>query len=392
MVMEYRGNKYKDLNEFLPLNEWCEKYEIHSKIEKQLDDECIASISEKYGGWNRDIYEFKGIKNGKDVRILLISKATNYGLEYWINSLYKMNYDYYIVLMNTKAKYPYFKLLPHIFPNYTFFHRYRNGLKVKSRKLKKDETIKKLKPLFDNIPNLLIQPKAIYAFGSILRNKEEIGDVDLFVEFYKDEEYERMCPEWYKFKHFFEHDSYTKNEIAEKFKDIISEEEDRLYEIDRDNKPRFKDHIDDEMFWNKIKGFGLHKDILKLCNWTQVTEGQWRQSVIEFGFRPEVAKFFSKMFINGLQKVHIQNYIYYDWTSAKEIVMLWSQERTNFIENYTRWKEEYRNKYIKNEYQTALREDVQRCLIAVLEDAGWKRAYKKMGTVNSKSSQLYYNE
>ena len=179
-----------------------------------------------------------------------------------------------VLLLNGKRN----VLYRHFPKDIRIFHKFKeNSIVPKRKSYKKSTSYEKLKELFSNLPQFPLQPIKIYGYGSFFRDKELIGDIDLYLKLdYEDQK-------WIDFRNFFtEHDK-----ILNEFQEIVIDE----YNSRTNLKVSFFNKCQEPDFQKRIEKFNLNLDILQYYTWNELIRGN-----IMGMFLPDLDKFFLRMF------------------------------------------------------------------------------------------------
>ena len=207
---------------------------------------------------------------------------------------------------------------------------------------KKENILKKLKPLFDNIPNLPIQPSEVHFVGSFLRDKEIISDVDILPKF--DAETEARFE---KFKRYFPLNAHGLWTLADRrvselyelmdkyYQSLISEGLKLTFQEFCERTPSLKDLIETK--------FGLEFDLFRYCSWSEA-RGTAPYTV---AYLP-LHQYFRRLFCRNRKGIefHRESNLAEGYNS----VCLWSPERPDFEANFQAFLRDEANAYIRKEY------------------------------------------
>jgi len=230
----------------------------------------------------------------------------------------------------------------------------------------KNGRYRKLKQLLDNIEKLPLKPKSIYGYGSFFRNKEYIGDVDLYIE---DNSKETRFQD---FRSFFVHDVNDQPGYKEwrhkiqRFRGLIRDEwnaeHDRKESASSDgividnhfykrvvgkdlNAENFGCYVESHLdFKSKLQEFGIDCELLEYCTWSEL-----RNFDIDC-WCPGWLTLFEKMFKNRAKGIEIHSNVSFEHHDKNQpMILLWSRENPIFEENYRKW-EEHKYEFVKTTY------------------------------------------
>lgn len=213
-----------------------------------------------------------------------------------------------------------------------------------------------LKTLIDKVPNFPIQPKAIYGYGSFFRDKPQIGDIDIFIE------YDNNQPRWVAFRQFF---SRARDENPEKcvqthhfYEEMRNLRAKFIQTSPTHRTPNVKSISKDPMFVEIIAKYGLDIDLIQECSWEDLlgidANGYWKPPYIESLFKRMWKSSVRGISIMGMNEIN----------DGKNYVLLWSPTSPDFETNYAAW-DRIKDDYICKEY-THFLEDCQK----------WKEIYE----------------
>jgi len=215
---------------------------------------------------------------------------------------------------------------------------------------KKENMIKKLEKFIEKISILPLQPQEIIGFGSVLRDKEYLGDLDLIVKFNDD-----TIKRFEDFKQYFPwRNRYLTERVDKRYVDfynfMIKLEQEAIYGINYDQlekldyderfeleekhgkKTKFQEYLENnpEIQQKIEKKFDIDTELLYYCNWTEVT-GYARDGYSIGDFQLNL--FFQRMFCGKTKGMRL--YLEEDFRNHQPIgITLWSKDKPNFTENY----------------------------------------------------------
>ncbi|KKK55835.1 hypothetical protein LCGC14_3070570, partial [marine sediment metagenome] len=230
------------------------------------------------------------------------------------------------------------------------FHKFKeNSIVPKRKSYKKSTSYEKLKELFSNLPQFPLQPIKIYGYGSFFRDKELIGDIDLYFKLdYED-------PKWTNFRSFFT----KRGKLFHEFYEIIHAE----YVNPTNLKISFFNKCQEPDFQKRIEKFNLSLDILQYYTWTKLIRGN-----IMGMFLPDLDNLFLRMFRKKRKGISAHSSL----DSEKDggnYILLWSRDHPSFEDNYKKWEEFNKEDYIRKEYLNS---------ISIIDN--WIEAFKEGST------------
>jgi hypothetical protein len=343
----------ENMENFVLLDRWTDKFKVHTKIIAELTslqikfmyaDKLSNHKFYKYSKWYGTHNRLFNLPDESDIIIFFL--VGNVSKDYFMKLLSEIlvgldKRKTIYVLLNGK-KNPYFDYLP---KQITIIHKFQGeSYTLERRKYQKKNMYQKIKRLIRNIPNLPIPPKAIYGYGSFFREKEIIGDIDLYIE------YDQEHPRWKKFYSFFRWDdkdsqAEKKVENYHKLREIIQKERE-LERKNSDHLRRFQVKCQEETFQKKIQQFDLDIELLQYCTWGQLCGDQ--DYYYGFYFRPSIENIFKKSFKTRKTGININPFNSLD--DGKNYILLWSQEKPDFETNYQDWFTNEKDRYIRKEY------------------------------------------
>lgn len=344
-------DKYHPKIVLFNIEEWYRKMNIHERIQKKLAPYGIKFV---YGYYDPNLdYRFFGEFYAFKKLSESFKKENTQFLLYLVIKIGKKQFPWLIraldqecpesckkLLLLNCSKNRLFTQLP---KDVTIIHKYRDDILTPSpRKYNKKNMYDKLKNKINSVSTFPIHPKAIYGYGSFFRNKNKLGDVDLYID------YDYDHPKWKKFKSFFRfgslYDGIGNDEEKQnnfyKLRKMLKE----YYFSIEGKKPQFQKICLEEEFRVKLNKFNIDIELLQYCTWSELLGSKdWM-----FGhFVPDLSAIFKKMFRKRTKGIEIQPFNRLN--DGKNYILLWSPEKPNFEENYSEW-EKIKNEYIKNEY------------------------------------------
>jgi len=322
------------------LDDWIKSMGIHKKIEDSLREIDIKYLFGKEDSslqtWS--FAEYFGFREKPKEPKQVTSEFLFFLVGDWmkINNFEELlekikDPTYYsskkVLLLNGKRNELY-----HRFPkDIRIFHKFKENYIVPKRKsYKKSTSYEKLKELFRNLPQLPLQPILIYGYGSFFRDKDLIGDIDLYLKLdYED-------PKWIGFRNFFtKHDK-----LLNEFQEILIEE----YNRNTNLKVSFFNKCQKPDFQKRIEKFNLNLGILQYCTWNELIRGN-----IMGMFLPDLDKLFLRMFRKRKKGISVHPSLKGE-KDGMNYILLWSRDHPSFEDNYKKWEEFNKEDYIRKEY------------------------------------------
>lgn len=337
----------------LNIKEWKAVFKIESNLIKKLEDEfgirtlygfnnVIDGTHNPFQGSREETIHYE--KKEFPFIISLMENVTKKDMRWillHIKRELKPGMEVIILIQGKRKKH--YELIPEYY--HVISSKDIDSVIPKKKLYDRDKIHTKLESLIDNIPNLPIQPKSIHGYGSFFRGNEKIGDIDLFIKDDHDN------PVWKEFSDFFTihpEDPHYEQKL-EKYYDlrmIVTNEYRREISDSRKRVIPFMKKMQQEEFRQKLKKFNINLDLLRHCTWSELLG---REDYLSgFHFSPSLEEIFSKMFLGNTKGIH-PNKGLLD-VSKFNMVLLWSQEKPSFKENYQKWGEN-RIEYIKKEYE-----------------------------------------
>jgi len=240
------------------LEDWINSMGIHKKIENSLRENDIKYLFGKQDPslQTRSFTEYFGFREKPKELSQNISEFLFFlvGDSMKINNFEELlkkikDPTYYagkkVLLLNGKKN----ELYSHFHKDIRIFHKFKENYLVPKRKTyKRSTSYERLKELFSNLPHFPLQPIAIYGYGSFFRDKELIGDIDLYLKL------DHEDPKWIDFRNFFT--EYGK--LLHEFQEIVIAE----YNSRSNLKVSFFNKCQEPEFQKRIEKFNLNLDIL----------------------------------------------------------------------------------------------------------------------------------
>ena len=335
----------------MDLSHWQKKYHVNESLIHQLEPYHLKTIYGYENPVGDEYHLFHGSPEDTNVFnaelfsffIVLLTDVHKQKLRWALSKLKREALlDQTIIVLIQGPKKKLYDLIP---KEYIIIHARDSKSAVPTKMTySRGKMHEKLKSLLDNIPNLPLQPKKVYGYGSFFRDKDLIGDIDLFVEL----DYNQ--PEWKHFDSFFrwreeDSDATIKRKNYYQLRKVIIDEYSKPLEEGRTRIMTFDKKLRDRAFQEKLQQFHIDLELLKYCTWSDLIGKN--DYLSGYRFIPSLEEVFRKMFLKRVKGIHVSYFSQLE--KDLNLVLLWTKENPSFETHYQAWWND-RITYIKKEF------------------------------------------